>query len=92
MMNEELQSMHLGTSRSDFSFLAEESLERIFGLKINEKFWKSVNSIFTILADTYPSVVDAAKYPAPASGLNRHIVAVGPSTLFILHTSRAGLW
>lgn len=72
-----------GSGRSDLSFLAEESLERIFGLKINEKFWQTVNAIFTITADTDPSVIDAAKYPSPASGLDRHVAAVAPSPLFI---------
>ena len=49
-----------GTGRCDFSVLAEETLDRLFGLKVTEKCWSSVNAIFTVLPDSFPNVVDAA--------------------------------
>ena len=63
--------------------LAEETLERVFGIKVPAKFWNSVNANFSVVRDSFPNAVDAARYLPPASGLDKHAIAVGPSLLFM---------
>ena len=72
-----------GIGRCDFSVLSEESLERIFGLKVSAKFWGSVNVNYSVIRDSFPNAVDATRYLPPVSGLDKHVIIVGPSLLFI---------
>ena len=71
------------SDRSDVSILAEETLERAFGLKVAGKFWRSVNCNYTVLQETYPHIVAPSRYPAPATGLDRHILVISCSPLFL---------